>query len=557
MGSIIGNIFITPDELPYNIYGFIQVCFLAGTYGYILFNASNLISDGSELLLLVPSISGMVGSIVLPVLGAVPDGAIVLFSGLGPNAQKQLSVGVGTLAGSTIMLLTLPWFLSILAGRVNLNENGDPVYRRQSAEAKLTKSTSISFNLFKTGVAGFDCIKTNGKIMLFTALSYLIIQLPAFFVSGDPPREQAKVESISAAIGAVVTISLFIWYLIYHFQESRKDRKLQDRAKLTNVRVSAIKNGQLTLRGAMFHLLQISENAKKVKDSNRSTALLDDFHSTAIEEMKDMLRPFYFAFDEDKSGKLEKHEVKMLMKCLHENPTDAEFDEFFGRADVDKSGNVDFIEFCQILLDYCVNHDDKIRTKNLEMRKSTLDMSDEDDDEDEEVPDDLAHLSPKQQQSRIKMRAAYMLMIGTALVLLISDPMVDVLSNIGKRTGISSFYIAFIVAPLASNASELIAAFNYARKKTKKSITISFSTLQGAASMNNTFCLSIFMLLIFFGGLLWQYSAETLAILFVELFMFIFHYKKQNTLFDGYIILCLFPFSIMFVYVLEKYFGLD
>lgn len=70
--------------------------------------------------------------LVLPILGAVPDGAIVLFSGLGTRekAQKQLSVGVGALAGSTIMLLTLPWAASIYGGRVNINENGRCNYRR-------------------------------------------------------------------------------------------------------------------------------------------------------------------------------------------------------------------------------------------------------------------------------------------------------------------------------------------------------------------------------------------------------------------------------------------
>jgi hypothetical protein len=60
----------------------VQLLFLGGCYGFVLFQASNLISDGSELLLLVPSLAGLVGSIVLPVLGAVPDGAIVLFSGM-------------------------------------------------------------------------------------------------------------------------------------------------------------------------------------------------------------------------------------------------------------------------------------------------------------------------------------------------------------------------------------------------------------------------------------------------------------------------------------------
>ncbi|KAE8979944.1 hypothetical protein PF005_g23868 [Phytophthora fragariae] len=58
-----------------------------------------------------------VGIIVLPVLGAVPDGSIVLFSGMGPDAQQQVPVCVGALAVSIIMLR------SIFAGRVNLDEN--------------------------------------------------------------------------------------------------------------------------------------------------------------------------------------------------------------------------------------------------------------------------------------------------------------------------------------------------------------------------------------------------------------------------------------------------
>ena len=63
----------------------------------------------------------MTGSVVLPILGAVPDGCIVLFSGLGPNAEEELAVGIGALAGSTIMLLTIPWCLSIIGGRVDID----------------------------------------------------------------------------------------------------------------------------------------------------------------------------------------------------------------------------------------------------------------------------------------------------------------------------------------------------------------------------------------------------------------------------------------------------
>lgn len=101
---------------------------------------------------------------MLPVLGAVPDGAIVLFSGMGPDAAKQLSVGVGALAGSTIMLLTIPWFLATFAGRVDLEGTkggyDQPLKKRLSPENK--------FNFFKAGTRPSGEVKKGAYIMLIT-----------------------------------------------------------------------------------------------------------------------------------------------------------------------------------------------------------------------------------------------------------------------------------------------------------------------------------------------------------------------------------------------------
>ena len=57
------------------------------------------------------------------VLGAVPDAAIILASGLGEGAQEKLSVGMGTLAGSTVMLLTVAWSASLFVGRSDFHFN--------------------------------------------------------------------------------------------------------------------------------------------------------------------------------------------------------------------------------------------------------------------------------------------------------------------------------------------------------------------------------------------------------------------------------------------------
>lgn len=58
----LSDLFIDVALLPNDGYGFFQLISLGCIYGYILFYASNMISDGSELLLLVPSMAGLVGA---------------------------------------------------------------------------------------------------------------------------------------------------------------------------------------------------------------------------------------------------------------------------------------------------------------------------------------------------------------------------------------------------------------------------------------------------------------------------------------------------------------
>ena len=90
MGAALSNAFIPPDSImgcseedgvvsclpPFSsaewAWGMFQTLSLMAVYAYILFSASNTLSEGSELLLLVPSLAGVVGSVVLPILGAIP-----------------------------------------------------------------------------------------------------------------------------------------------------------------------------------------------------------------------------------------------------------------------------------------------------------------------------------------------------------------------------------------------------------------------------------------------------------------------------------------------------
>lgn len=584
MGETLSKLFIdpaTPAEggvIEDSFFGWMQLLFLFFAYGYVLFWSSGLISAGSELLLLVPSLSGIVGSVVLPVLGAVPDGAIVLFSGLGPKdvAQQQLSVGVGALAGSTIMLLTIPWTLAVYAGRVNLGPDGKGTYKRPKGPlgqgwGKLTPPGNKS--LTRTGINVNDGVKAGGYIMLITAVPYLIIQGAAFGAgcgTKDGTVCHPKTEHWFSLVGMIYCILAFFGYLYYQVKTAGNENK---EAKREQVIREQIRLGALTFDAAYQDLLK--EHVDATNDDNENTALLKTQKTDS--QLKKSLAAFFRKYDADGNGTISRGELPKLLMDL--NMSTMNSDKIFDAIDTNNDGQVDFKEFtkCFIKILLTKQQHDRNPTGKFSMTKAILardssfdravndevalveeaplddDDNDDNDDEEEEeeVPEDLAHLSADQQMFRIKVRAAWQMIVGTFVVLLFSDPMVDVLNQIGVRMGIGSFYVAFVLAPLASNASELIASYNYALKKTRTTITISLSALTGAACMNNTFCLGIFLALVYFRGLEWQYAAETISILFVELIMVYFASKLSQNLLHSLLIIVIFPLSIVLVAGIE------
>ncbi|XP_020620735.1 uncharacterized protein LOC110058423 [Orbicella faveolata] len=188
-------------------------------YGAILGVAAKCISDGAELLLDLGCSPSLIGGIVLPLLGAVPDSAIIIVSGLGPDAQTKLSVGMGTLAGSTIMLLTAAWAGSLAIGKCDLNAYDEAI--EGSGYGK------ISCN--RQGVTILPSVKTAVGIMLLTSLSYFIVQGADWHFGphnfGDQPpyvRQAALATMIICFIG-------FVAYLIFLFVDSKSAQMRAER----------------------------------------------------------------------------------------------------------------------------------------------------------------------------------------------------------------------------------------------------------------------------------------------------------------------------------------
>lgn len=516
------------------------------------------------MLLLIRSLRNIVGSVVLPILGAVPDGAIVLFSGLGENAQEEVAIGVGALAGSTIMLLTIPWFLAVYAGRVNLRIDGEPMY---SHKPRLYGPNRNSFTL--TGVAPKGMVKEAGRYMAITSISYVVIQAMALktgnFFSSQHTKEStiksAAQEHNAALFVFVVCMGFFAYYLYSQFNVTPEKKEFRGTV-VERITVQAIEEKSISLSAAFTDV--VKHSLITAEGENELSPLIASEVNESKKILDHVLKLFFNEYDRDNSEHIDKAELAHLMADLGERLSDEDLITLFELIDGDKNGDVSFEEFVGAIPKF-IRHRHGASASSLFEPLKDLEESrpldgphgTHEDSDEEEVPHDLRHKDPQTERRRILMRSFRMMIGGTILVLIYADPTVAVMQDLAGRIGISAFYISFALAPLASNASEVVAAYSYGSKKTKKTVTVSFSTLLGAAILNNTLVLAVFMLLIVVKGLAWQFTAETITILFVELVVFYFSQKPVQTLRDGCLVLSLYPISLFLVAFLENVVGLD
>mmetsp|Transcript_104564 Transcript_104564/g.300612 ORF Transcript_104564/g.300612 Transcript_104564/m.300612 type:complete len:647 (-) Transcript_104564:73-2013(-) len=344
-----------------------QLFFITFIYAYVLYQASDLISGGSELLMLVPAVAGLVGSIVLPILGAVPDGMMVLFSGIGPNAQETVAVGVGALAGSTVMLLTFPWFICIVFGRVPLKDGKADYANKGKAP------------LMGSGITFGPSIKTSAKIMLGTTLLYLVMQIPASLLEfrGDDTKEQARGEHTAALVGLVCCVLAFCGYLVYCYFDANEDKQLA-------AVVEGIEKKQISIAAALQFIQKTSGSQHELLSKDRG-------------RLKKVCKPFFKRYDFDKDATLTKDELKPLLHDLGYWPDSNNMGKIMGATnggyaasrlnasmDKDGDGKINFDEFVDYLYNFMC--DDTKMALAPSFHNPKYIKYDEEDEDEEEAP---------------------------------------------------------------------------------------------------------------------------------------------------------------------------
>ncbi len=177
--------------------------------------------------------------------------------------SEQLTVGVGALAGSTIMLLTIPWFLSVMGGRVNIDGiTGKASYKTP----KLTPAGN--FSLWETGVSLSPAVNTCSLIMIGTSVTYMLLQVPGMMYLNSSVEEQVAGEHFYSLIGACMCLLFFVSYLYYQYKIALDDSADTIQAQTRDAYFrEAIVSGKITLSGAMCSFFEgdpsfLQQNAK-------------------------------------------------------------------------------------------------------------------------------------------------------------------------------------------------------------------------------------------------------------------------------------------------------
>ncbi|OWM78689.1 hypothetical protein CDL15_Pgr002860 [Punica granatum] len=483
--------------------------FLVLVYGFVMFRGSKLANEGRQALLKIFT-PGITSAMFLSLASSLPTAIVILVSGLRgskSSAQDQIFIGMGSLAGSTIMLLTLLWGSCIIAHI----KNGYAV--KTDSEVSHT-----------------------ARIMIISALPFIIVQLLLVL------RRNIQVRLL-ILISMIVSMALFISYGLYQiFSPWIQGRRL----------------------AFVHHNDVISLGIPGVHGLDR---LLSDSGEPNVEALHKLFK----ALDSDSDGLLSAAELRALILGVQFEEIDLGIDEPLRKhlkdKIVDENSKMDKDEFISFMSKWLEDSRHSllnlkrlgdgviaaIKFKHLLLVSQTflfyrLLLSPLIQSRDEVV------IPIKNPISRATV-AALKLLWGALIVAASAYPLVDVVDNFSAESSIPSFSVSFVVTPLACY-SWIWSALLLAGKKKTRMLSLTFSEIYEAVTVNNTFCFAVFLAIVYARDLTWKFSSEALVTLVVTILVgLIAGFKTDFPLWTSISAYVLYPLSLALAYLLSYVLG--
>ncbi|XP_040987381.1 sodium/calcium exchanger NCL-like [Juglans microcarpa x Juglans regia] len=498
--------------------------FLIVVYDYLMFLSATYLANGSEVLLEILG-PGIVGGLVLPILGAVPDAMLILVSGLSGSietAQSQVSVGMGLLAGSTVTLLTIIWGTCVIVGKCDLVDD-------VAQDAQDTKG----FNLTESGVSTDIWTSYTARIMVISVLPFIIVQIPQVLNSTSGRH-------LAVWIALIVSLLLLISYCLYQVLQPWIQKR----------KISYVKHKRVVL-GLLRHL----------RDRAVGRLLRDNG-----EPNEEGIKKLFSVVDKNGDGNISYGELRALIVSIQFEEIDPTKDDAVNKLmrdfDTSQDHRIDETEFVKVISNW-LKRARRIQTASQNPSSRTLGFLD-DIDQDTYREHDLLDVGDESDEefedaggSRWTcIKAVLLLLLGTLIAIAFADPLVDAIDNLADATSIPSFFVSFIALPLATNSREAVSTITSASHDKRITASLTFSELYGVVTVNNVLCISVFLALVNIRGLTWDFSSEVLVIVIVYVMVGGFaSFRTHFPLWTALVAFLLYPFSLALIYVLHYVLG--
>ncbi|KAL8032051.1 hypothetical protein ABFX02_13G068700 [Erythranthe guttata] len=635
--------------------------FLILVYQYLLFHAESYVASGGKRIFKILG-PGLFGASVFQIIGSLPEALILLASGLtnrsNETAEELVLTGVGLLAGSSILLLTLIWGTCVLLGSQDFSTH---------LQNNLSEINNISYNPIErfffslspgNGVSTLTGARNTSIIMLLSVIPLIMVQFPTVV------RLSYVGERVFVLFTLVVSIIFLLCYFFYQFFKPSIQRRRLLYIKHEHLAVDILNHVQNQTAGDLLDengmpdistikrlfgetdsdgdkvisfaefkaFLQEIKTRKfqsdeentaaeimKAFDSNNDqkiteeefvqgmTKLLDDtkdamnkrLHSVkSLKDLYKVLKPWIEKKREERE--IMKHLIPDILDYLQNSvygslladdrtPNIHAIKELFKRIDADKDGCVSSSELKEMMTDIKfgtipydaelaasklmkvldVNEDNVINEEEFvdglfKLLNTTLDIrgrnsKESEDDTYQKTWEQTDKLLEEKFIDKSKLawaKAVARLLLGLVMLGLLAEPLIQSVRNFSKSAKVPSFYVAFVLVPLTTNARIAVSAVREARRKKLHLTSLTFSEIYSTVLMNNVLGLIVLLSLVYFRGLAWNYSAEILVVTIVSGIVGIFSSLSRVypvwTSISAYL---MYPLSLVLVYILGHFYS--
>ncbi|XP_024466794.2 sodium/calcium exchanger NCL1 isoform X2 [Populus trichocarpa] len=527
-----------------NIFGHL---FLIAVYEYMLFHGEGYLASGGEKIFRILG-PGVFGASAFQVLGALPESLILLASGLLNTrevAQEYVSTGVGLLAGTSILLLTMLWGTCVIAGSV---QSSKPTISNTSSSRLLSWFTEF-------GVTTDLETSYTARIMGLSVLPFLILQIPKIFNSNSG-------EYLTILISLVVSVASLLIYFFYQIFEPWIQKRRLEYVKYDEALLRILQLVQeralgsiLTGEGApninaiqrLFE--EIDEDGDDCISPSEVRKLLLDIKSTGMNIDKDNAsEELIKVLDLNDDKKITKEEfVHTFTKWLEETKYAME-KRYFTINSLKRTYQVfhPFVEskrkereMKRNLMSEIVSHLQSVALGNLIKEDGTPDsptirrlFEEIDRDADNCISkDELKELMKKIEIGKISWD------VDEA-----AEKIMEALDTSGDQMIDEKEFAEGIVSWLINTSENVTPVSSRSQDDNNR--------IYGGVFMNNVLGCSVLLFLVYARGLTWEFSAEVLVVLITCAIMsLVVSFHSDFPLWTSFMAFLLYPFSLLLAYV--------